>query len=397
MNTLIEKSQRRINQCNFFFQRYLMHHINWKHRLISITGSRGVGKTTLVLQYMKSLDFANDEMLYISLDDIYFSKSKLVDVADDFLKLGGKLLVIDEVHKYPDWSREIKNIYDNFNELQIIFTGSSILEINKGEGDLSRRAVNYNLPVMSFREFILLNTKKEFKVLTLNEIISDHVEIAGKINKTIKPLMLFKKYIQYGAYPFYLEAGIEFSNQLMKTIQILLESDFISVLDIDYSHILKLKKLLLLIAESVPFKPNISELSSKVGITRDTVIKYFNYLQKANLIYLLNSENKGFKRFEKPEKIYLNNCNQLFAISSTVPNNGTIRETFFLQHVKQVLHMNYSKYGDFLVDGKYIYEIGGKTKNFNQIKNLPNSFLALDEIEYGSINKIPLWLVGFIY
>jgi len=397
MNTLIEKSIRKISQIKYSYQRFMMQKINWKHRLISITGSRGVGKTTLVLQYLKNNIFSDIEKLYVSLDDIYFTQTRLVDLVASFVKIGGRLIVLDEIHKYPTWSIEIKNIYDDYPELQIIITGSSILEINKGNSDLSRRAVNYVLPVMSLREFIAMENKIEIKSFTLEDILINHLDISKEINELLKPIFFYQKYIRNGCYPFYNESGEEFSNQLMKTINIILESDLYAVLQIDYSHVLKLKKLLLLISESVPFKPNISELSSKIGITRDTVINYLDFLQKAELINLLTSANKGFRRFEKPEKIYLNNCNQFYAIAKSEPNIGTIRETFFLQNIKNVLSINYTNVGDFLVSEKYIFEVGGKTKTFNQIKDIENSFLAIDDVEYGHKNKIPLWLFGFLY
>ncbi len=397
MNSLIEKSIRKISETNYLYSRFLLDKIDWNHRLISIMGSRGVGKTTLLLQHLKNLNKQNHEILFISLDDIYFSNNLLVELAADFVKNGGILLALDEVHKYPNWSKEIKNIYDDYKDLQIIFTGSSILEIQKGDADLSRRSVDYVLPTLSFREFLLFEDGFEFPVYSIIDILDNHAEIAKEINQKIKPIFYYQKYIKTGAYPFYLEAKNDYSNQLLKTINLLLETDLISVLNIDYSHILKLKKLLLLIAESVPFKPNISELSSKVAITRDSVMKYFDYLQKANLIYMLGAANKGFRRFEKPEKIYLNNTNQLFAISNTEPNSGTIRETFFLQHLNYSNTVNYSPNGDFLVNNKFIFEIGGKNKSYNQIKDLPDSFIAADDLEYGYGNKIPLWLFGFLY
>ena len=351
----------------------------------------------MVLQYLKKNLFRDFEKLYISLDDIYFTQIKLVDVVSQFVKLGGKLIVIDEVHKYPDWSVEIKNIYDDYSDLQVVFTGSSILGIHEVDGDLSRRVVSYVLPVMSFREFIALDYDIDFQCYTVNDIVSNHIEISKEINNVIKPILFYQKYIHHGCYPFYINAEEAFSSQLMKTIHVVLDSDLSAVLKIDYGHILKLKKLLLLIAESVPFKPNISELSSKIGITRDTVLNYLDYLQKAQLLHLLTAENKGFRRFEKPDKIFLNNCNLMYAITGTEPNIRTLRETFFIQHLKNCGVINYSDIGDFLVDKKYIFEIGGKTKNFNQNKEVQNSFLALDDLEYGYKNKIPLWLFGFVY
>ncbi len=286
MEKLIEKSIKKISETNYVFERFLMQKRNWKHRLISILGARGAGKTTLVLQFLNKSKLSDNEKVYILLDDIYFSQIKLVDFASYFVKMGGKLLVIDEVHKYPNWSIEIKNIYDDYHNLKVIFTGSSILELNKGEGDLSRRAVSYELPTMSLREFVNFEENFNISHFTLDEILTNHIEIAKEINKKIKPLLFFKKFLRFGAYPFYAETGEEFSNQLMKTINTILETDFCAVIKISYSHIIKLKKLLLLIAENVPFKPNITELSSKVGITRDTVLNYLIYLPKFNAIFI---------------------------------------------------------------------------------------------------------------
>jgi hypothetical protein len=397
MNTLIEKSIRKIEQTNYQFKRFIFNKINWNNRLISITGARGVGKTTLVLQYLKNLPLKDNERLYLSLDDIYFSGNKLVDVISDFVKYGGMVVAIDEVHKYPNWSREIKNLYDDFAELKIVFTGSSILEINRGDSDLSRRAVNYQLPTLSLREFTALESKIELKSYSLDSIIENHSQISKEINAQIKPLLTYSQYVKYGGFPYFGELGIDYHNQLLKTINIVLESDLTSVLSVDYSHILKLKRLLLLISESVPFKPNISELSSKVGITRETVLRYFDYLEKASLIVQLTANNKGFRRFEKPDKVYLNNSNYLFALSNLTPSIGTVRETFFLQHLSVISKVNYPNSGDFLINGKYLFEVGGKNKNYNQIKDTENSFLAVDDIEYGVNNKIPLWLFGFTY
>lgn len=397
MNQLIEKSLRKINTTTYAYHRYLLDTINWSHKLISIIGSRGVGKTTLVLQHLKKLQQPADQVLYVSMDDMYFANHNLVDLVDDFVKQGGEVLALDEVHKYPNWSREVKNIYDDYANLQIIITGSSILEIKRGDADLSRRSVDYVLPTLSMREFVLFDSNIELPVCSLVDILQNHEAIAVEINQKIKPLSYFQRFVRSGAYPYFLNVKEEFSNQLLKTIHSLLESDLIAVLNIDYAHIIKLKKLLLLISESVPIKPNISDLSQKVEITRDSVMNYFDYLQKAHLIYMLCSANKGFRRFEKPEKIYLNDCNQLYAISTSEPNVGTVRETFFLQHLNVISTLNYTKAGDFIVDEKYTFEIGGRNKTFSQIKDLPSSYIAADSIEYGIKNKIPLWMFGLVY
>ncbi len=397
MDRLFEKSKKKIDGVNSTFSRFLADKINWKHRLIAITGARGVGKTTLTLQYLKQLQLSAKEVLYISLDNIYFSSNKMIDVVDYFVKYGGKVVVLDEVHKYSGWSQEIKNIYDDYGELQTIFTGSSILQISKGVADLSRRAVTYLLPAMSFREYIEYEEGKKFPMFGLQEILTNSPQICSDIIKEIKPLPLFRQYLQLGCYPYYKEAKEELHSQLLATINLILETDLPSVETIDYSGILKLKRLLVLIAENVPFKPNISEMSRKIQISRDSIMKYLDFLIRAQLISMLESTNKGFRRFEKPQKIYLENSNQLYALSQVSPNSGTIRETFFLQQTSYNYTVNYTDKGDFKVENKYIFEVGGSKKNYNQIKDLPNSYIAADNIEYGHGNKIPLWLFGFLY
>ena len=374
-----------------------MDQINWDFKLIAISGARGAGKTTLALQYLKHFPNDYSHKLYLSLDDIYFASNRLIDVVDHFVKYGGKILVLDEMHKYPNWSIEIKNIYDDYDDLKTVLTGSSLLQISKGEADLSRRVVKYLLPAMSFREFIEFDQKIKFPTYSLEKILSEHSTICNDIVEKIKPLPAFQKYLKMGNYPFYKEADIEYNNQLAATINLLLETDLPSVASIDYVHILKIKKLLLLIAENVPFKPNISEMSRKLEISRDSIMKYFDFLERAQLISMLSSSKKGFRRFEKPQKIYLNNCNLSFALTTEQPNIGTLRETFFFQHINLNNTTHYSEKGDFLVDNKYIFEIGGKNKSFNQIKDIPDSYIAADNIEYGYGNKIPLWLFGFLY
>ncbi len=397
MELLFEKSIKKISQINYSFERFLLSEMNAKHRLISITGARGVGKTTMVLQFLKKSSLKDHQKLYVSLDDLYFAKNTVVDVVAQFVKLGGKLIVLDEVHKYINWSIEIKNIYDDYPDLQIVFTGSSILEIKKGDADLSRRAVEYSLPIMSLREFAEIEDNIKLPTYKVDDIIAHHLEISKEVCSKLKPIFYFKKYVEYGAYPFYRETYEEFPNLLLKTVNTILETDLPAVKKIDYSHIVKLKKLLLLISENVPFKPNISDLSSKIGITRDTILNYLDYLQSSNLITQLTTQSKGFRRFEKPDKIYLNNTNQLYAITPKTPDTGTLRETFFLQSTQTTNNVNYTTKGDFIVDDKYIFEVGGKNKTYHQIADIENSYIAADDIEFGIGNKIPLWLFGFLY
>ena len=375
----------------------LIDKINWNRRLIGIKGARGTGKTTMLLQYIKENIGIIDEVLYVSLDNIYFSEYKLVDLADSFAKTGGKYLFLDEVHKYPNWSREIKNIYDDYPELKIVFTGSSILELDKSEADLSRRAVIYQLPVLSLREYISIKYDIKMNVYSLSEIIKNHKSIAGKINKQIKPVKEFNNYNLNGAYPFFMEAESEYSSHIERIINLILETDLPAFSSIDYSSVINLKKLLSVISESVPFQPNISKLSIKTGVTRDTLIKYLSYLEKAHLISLLRSNTKGISKMAKPEKIFLNNSNLLYALQPKIANIDTIRETFFNSQLSVLHKVQLPKNTDFIIDDKYYFEVGGKNKTQKQIIDTPNSFIVSDNIEYGFKNKIPLWLFGFLY
>ncbi|RLD48437.1 MAG: AAA family ATPase [Bacteroidetes bacterium] len=397
MEKLFVKSTRKIENVTTRFKRFLIDKINWDRRLVGIKGARGTGKTTMLLQYISEKYGPSDEVLYVSLDDIYFSENKLVDLADNFVKMGGKFLFLDEVHKYPNWSREIKNIYDDYPGLKIVFTGSSILEIDKSESDLSRRSVIYELPVLSVREYIALKHSIETKAHSLSDILMNHKEIAIQINKKIKPIKELNDYNRRGTYPFFLEAGNEYSNHIERIINLILETDLPASTSIDFNSIIKLKQLLYVISESVPFQPNISKLSIKTGVTRDTLIRYLSYLEKAHLISLLRSNTKGISKMAKPDKIYLNNNNLMFALQPGLVNPGTVRETFFQNQLSVAHKVDLPAKGDFIVDDKYVFEVGGKNKTQKQIIDIPNSYVVSDDLEYGFQNRIPLWLFGFLY
>jgi uncharacterized protein len=397
MEKLFNSSTKKIQDTNLEFKRFIIHKLKRDRRLIGIKGARGSGKTTLLLQYIKEHFGTSDEVLYVSLDNIYFSKYKLLNLANKFANLGGKYLFLDEVHKYPNWSKELKNIYDDYPELKVFFTGSSILEIDKSEADLSRRAIIYDLPVLSLREFIALKYGIEIKAFSLPEILNNHKEIAGEINKAIKPVKAFNEYNKHGAYPFSKEAQEDYPIHLERIVNLMLETDLPVFKDIDYSSVMNLKKLLLAISESVPFKPNISKLSINTGVTRDTLIKYLSYLEKAQLILLLRNNTSGISRMAKPDKIYLNNANLLYALSPTSVNPGTIRETFFYNQVSAIHKVALPKSADFIVDNKYTFEIGEKNKAKKQIAGIKNAYIVSDNIEYGFKNRIPLWMFGFLY
>ncbi|HOW25605.1 MAG TPA: AAA family ATPase [Bacteroidales bacterium] len=398
MEKLFQFSALRVNAVNLEFKRYLWDKINWNNRLIALTGARGIGKTTMLLQYInENLNENTDEVIYVSLDDLYFSRNTLVDFADAFVKRGGRYLFLDEIHKYRDWSQEIKNIFDYFGDLKVAITGSSALDIYKGTADLSRRAVLYQMNGLSFREFIQLKYKIEFPVIALEDLLYNPATFITGILKEIKPIKLFEEYLQKGYYPFFIEDEQTFLDRLKQTVNHVLEADLPSVEKIDFNAVHHLRILLSIIAELVPFKPNILKLSAQVGVSRETLLKYLYLLERADLLMLLQSGTGGISRMNKPEKIFLNNPNLMFALSTAQVNSGTVRETFLLNQLKERYAVAYKDRGDFLVANKYTIEVGGMHKTQKQIRGIENAFIAADNIEFASQNKIPLWLFGFLY
>lgn len=397
MEVLKQKSLIKINEVNTTFKRYLYYKIDWNDRLIIIKGARGVGKTTLILQHIKETFGNNENILYTSLDDIWFADNTIVSLADQFVKMGGTHLFLDEVHKYPNWAREIKNIYDDYSELKLILTSSSALQIIQGKADLSRRAVIYQFNEMSIREYLMLHYKINIPVISIKNLLERHIQTALEIRKTIKPVRIFKEFLQYGAYPYSIENKNNYYQRLINTVLLTIETDLPAILNIDYSSVVKLKRLIYVIASSSPFKPNISELSKKIGVSRDTLLRYLHYLEDAHLINLLKTEKSGMSYFAKPDKIYINSPDMLYAIDSENVNIGTLRESFFFNQLKTVKNLYYTPAGDFNVNNECIIEIGGKNKTNKQIKSIPHSYLAKDDIEIGYKNTIPLWLFGFVY
>lgn len=377
-------------------QRYLLQEIDLKNRLVAIKGARGSGKTTLLLQLAR-LYMPLQSTLYISLDHIYFFDNKLYLLAKEFVQFGGTHLLLDEVHKYPNWSREIKLIYDNFPDLNVIFTSSSTLEIYKSESDLSRRAITYYLKELSFREFLMFETGKIFSAYALIDIIENHDKLAAAILKEIKPLPLFEKYLKYGAYPYYKENEKAYYQKLQNTINLIIEIDINAVEDLNYETLIKLKKLLISIATSAPFTPNITRLSEIVGVSRNILVHGIKILGRAGLVNELYKDNLGIGVLTKPEKLYLNNSNLMYALAKENTNVGNLRETFFLNQFIGLHEINLSPVADFLVDKRYTFEVGGKNKTKKQIKDISEAYLAKDGIEIGFSNVIPVWLFGFMY
>jgi uncharacterized protein len=398
MEELFKVFSRRINKVSTSFTRYLFHNIDWNERLIAIKGSRGVGKTTLILQHIKLKHEINHEVLYVSLDNIYFQAETLIGLVEEFYLNGGKYLYLDEVHKYENWSTEIKNIYDNYDDLKVVFTSSSVLEINKGQADLSRRAVSYELKGLSFREYLIMENIISSPEITLSEILRNHEEIAQEICSDLRILVHFKKYLHTGYYPFYKEGEASYLGKLNNVINLTIESDISSVYKTEFKTINKIKRLLYVISTSLPYEPNITKLAERLETTsRTSTLQYLHYLEKANLTSNLKTSAKGSNYLAKPDKIYLENTNLMSAIGHHQTNNGAIRETFFNNQLGVKHKVNCSKESDFLVDEIYTFEVGGKGKNTRQIKNIENSFIAADNIEVGFRNKIPLWLLGFTY
>jgi hypothetical protein len=397
MEELVEKFRLKLSYITTDFVRSLERDINWNARLIGIKGAKGVGKTTMLLQHIKSsLADELDTSLYVTLDSIWFSNHTLVDLADDFVKRGGKYLFLDEVHKYSNWSQELKNIYDDYPMLKVVFTGSSLLEILNARADLSRRAIIYTMQGLSFREYLSIETGQNFDRLTLASILKNHLNEATLINAKAKPLQYFDAYLKQGYYPFYKEELDLYVPRLEEVINMMLEIELPLLRGLDLAYVHKIKQLLLIISESVPFVPNVSKLSDKMGVARGTLLLYFHYLAEIGLTINLFKESGGISRLQKPLKVYLENSNLMYALSPRAVNTGNKRETFFANQLGYTHKITYSDRGDFFVDQKYIFEIGGKDKSKKQIATIENSFIAADDIEYGFQNKIPLYLFGFM-
>ncbi|WP_026953245.1 ATP-binding protein [Algoriphagus mannitolivorans] len=396
MDQLVELYRKLLLKTSLDFVRSLEPKVRWENRLIGIMGSRGVGKTTLVLQHIKK-NFSGKEnkALYVSLDHIWFASNSIFELAEEFSKKGGELLVLDEVHKYPNWSQEIKNIYDFNPELQVIFTGSSLLEILNSRADLSRRALIFQMHGLSFREFLKIEAGLDFPVFSLESIIEQHADIAPKILENVRPFEYFSTYLAKGYYPFYREFEEMYDSQVRAIINLILEIELPQLRKFDVAYLPKIKQLLGIIADSVPFIPNVSKLSDKIGLNRTTLLTYLNYLAESKITANLYSDTKGISLLQKPEKLYLENTNLAFALGQNI-NEGNLRETFFLNQLSYGHQVTLPKKGDFLIDQKWLFEVGGKNKSLSSSDNMEIQ-IAADGIEIGHRNKIPLWLFGFLY
>lgn len=390
METLYRSFRTLLNNVSTDFIRYLHDQIEWDSRLIAILGARGIGKTTMLLQHIKLYD-RMDETLFVTADDLYFSEHKIFDLAMDFYQHGGKKLYIDEIHKYNGWSREIKNIYDLIPGLQVVYTGSSILDLEMGEADLSRRKLEYRLAGLSFREYLAISHGYHLPVYSLEEVLSHKVDFPYEKER---PLQLFKEYLQQGYYPFFKEKG--YYIRLRSVLNQTLENDIPIFAKMNVNTAQKLKRLLYIIAQSVPFKPNFTKLATLLDINRNTISELMFYLEKAGVINQLRSDTEGVRLLGKVDKVYLNNTNLAYALSDSNPDIGNIRETIFFSMMRTTQSITTSTASDFAI-GKYTFEIGGKNKSQKQIREVENAYVIKDDIEFGMLNIIPLWMFGFTY
>jgi len=379
------------------FHRYIYDSIDWTDKLVGIKGPKGVGKTTMMLQYIKE-HFANpDDAMYVSLDNLWFENHSLQDFVKYYYIHGGRHLFMDEVHYYQHWQTLIKNFYDTYPDLQIVYTGSSMLRLKSEEGDLSRRLLDYEVAGLSFREFLKYEGIVDLPSVSLEELLQNHVQIAMDIKGKIPSIQpLFEQYLHHGYYPFYKVAKTGFENRLQRVVHHVLDVDYPAVEEVTISTIRKAKKMLMVLAENVPQMPTMNTLYAQLETDRVQGLKMLYALERGGLLALLTDKAKSLKVLSRPDKIFLNNPNLMYALGKKT-NIGTIRETFFFNQVSQVYDVYYPAKGDFLVDEKFLFEVGGSNKTFDQIKDIENSFLAVDETEIGHGNRIPLWLFGFLY
>lgn len=393
----VKKYQDRLKKSfKINYKRYLYRSINFDDKMIAIFGTRGVGKTTILFQYLKELEGRNKQALYISLDYPFLSGIDLIGLIEEYANDGGEYLLLDEVHRYEDFSSNLKTIYDLF-DIKVIFTSSSATSILNAKSDLSRRVTLYNLSGFSFREYLEFKHDISLDNFDIKDIFSNHIEIVNNLPiKNINILKEFKEYIEVGYYPFYFDKQTSYYQNLLNTINLTIDLDLTSLGLVEQKYTYKLKKLLEVICESKPFEVNYTKIAGLAEISRVKLYDYLTYLNDGQMLLLIDENISGIKKVQKVAKIYLNNTNLLFAYCQN-SEIGTIRETFFANQVSHKFKLNISKNGDFLIDNIYIVEVGGKNKSFEQIKDMPNSFVAADDIEVGLGNKIPLWLFGFLY
>ncbi len=395
---IFRTSNRLIRETDCGFHRYLSKEIDWNEPLVCIMGARGAGKTTLMLQHIKeTFGEGSDKAIYMSLDSLWFSNNSVLESVEYLYSHGFTHVFLDEVHHVgKDWSLLLKNLSDQFPSMSFAYSGSSLLKLDKGRGDLSRRQSIYRLRGLSFREYLEFEGVGRYEPLELGQIVKDHISLASRICSDIKILPYFDKYRRCGFYPFYKRSPTHYLNQLLETVHKVLDVDFPGIEEVSQDTIRKAKKMLMILSSSCPQTPNMSALYRELGTERAQGLKMLSALERAGLLALLPPKGETLKNMSKPEKIYCDNTNLMYALVQNA-NIGTLRETFFCNQVRKDHAVVFTERGDFLVDGKWTFEVGGKGKGFDQIKNLPDSFVVNDDVEVGFGNKIPLWLFGFLY
>ncbi|WP_075559547.1 ATP-binding protein [Parabacteroides timonensis] len=388
--------RRKLKETPMSFTRFLYEKINWNDKLIGIKGARGVGKTTLMLQHIKRNFDQTDRALYVSLDNLWFTTHSLDDLVEYHYTHGGTYLFLDEVHRFPQWQTMLKNLNDDYPDLHVAYTGSSMLEIDIQQGDLSRRQMVYQLAGLSFREFLEFECGMKIPAYSLEEILQNHVAIASGVTEQVKILPLFEKYLRTGYYPFYKDTYEGYDFRLQEVVRQVIESDLPAVEDVQYVTTQKVKKLLMILVERVPHTPKMNELYKELETNREQGLKMLYALERGGLLALLTTQVKNYKSLSRPDKIYLDNSNLMYALSSNT-DIGTLRETFFFNQLSVYHELLLPRQGDFYVDRHYLFEVGGRTKTFDQIKDVSDSFLAVDGTEVGHHNRIPLWMFGLLY
>ena len=398
METLFKKHKILISQVDMKIVRQMMKIVDWDKQLVAIMGSRAVGKTTLMRQYIRQKYGVNPgESLYCVMDGMYFTNHSLIELAERFHLNGGLHLFLDEVHKYPFWSREIKEIIDLWPDMKITFTGSSLIQILNADADLSRRVLSYDMSGLSFREFLHFYHSIELPPYNLKDILENADDICQEVNNICSPQPLFDEYLRVGYYPFYDGNETEYYSRLENVVNFIIEQEMTQFCGVETAYIRKLKAMLLYLSDNLPYEVNIAKLSVYLGLNKSTVLSYLSSMQRAELLLLLYSDNKSVTKMQKPDKIYIQNTNMLYAIGSR-QNIGTLRECFVVNQLSHFHTVEYGKtQGDFLIDGKIVFEVGGKDKTFDQIAGLPDSYVLADNMEIPVGKKLPLWIIGMEY
>lgn len=397
IESLIQGYHNRLRATTSRFYRNVYHEIDWTDKLICIKGPKGVGKSTLMLQHIRD-SFSNiDDALFLSLDNLWFSSHSLYDVATCYYAHGGRYLFLDEIHHYKPWRTALKNIYDDCPDMHVVFSGSSLLQLESGMADLSRRVVEYPLHGLSFREYLAFEGVLNLPAVTLEDLLHNHTSIAMSVTQQTKDILVcFSAYLEHGYYPFYKEVKRGYYQRLQRVVNHILDVDYPAIEEVEIGTIRKAKKMLMVLAEQVPQMPTMSDLYRELETDRNQGLKMLHALQRAGLLGLLTDNTKALKMLSRPDKILMDNPNLMYALGSK-QDIGTIRESFFFNQMRHVQDVHYPHKGDFLVDHKYLFEVGGKSKTFEQIKDEPNSFFAVDGVETGSRNRIPLWMFGLLY